>query len=263
MKQGLLGIVVLIVTAAPASAEVKMERWSQHLGEQTAEGTIYYDGKYNNHRPAVLVLHEWWGHNSFAASRARMLARLGYVAMTLDKEGVEMYHHPQDAPAFQGELKQRIAQSRQRFLLAIDSLGRHPRVDPQRIAAVGYCFGGGLVLEMARRGVDLKGVVSFHGNFIQDNAPAMERINAVKPKILVLSGEEDEMITAEHRAKMESEMQRLGADLRLVTYERAKHSFSNPWADSFARRYKLPLAYNPKADWESWEEMQRFLVGDL
>jgi dienelactone hydrolase len=143
-----------------------------------------------------------------------------------------------------------------RFNAALQFIKEQPRVDPERIAAIGYCFGGGVVLHMARQGTDLRGVVSFHGSLATDS-PA--RPGAVKARVLVFNGEADSMVPAEQVAAFREEMTKAGASYRYVGYPGVKHSFTNPAADDYAARFNLPVAYDRKADRDSWAQTKRFL----
>ena len=128
------------------------------------KGYLAYDKNVKGKRPGVLVVHEWWGLNDYARKRANMLAEMGYVALAVDMYGDgKQAMHPDDAGKFSSELMKNFDVAKARFMAALEFLKAQPAVDPDRIAAIGYCFGGGVVLNMARQGVDLKGVASFHG----------------------------------------------------------------------------------------------------
>ncbi len=135
-------------------------------------------------------------------------------------------------------------------------LKSEPTVDQTRIAAIGYCFGGGIVLNMARQGVDLKGVASFHGS-LKAVKPAQP--GSVKAKILVLNGADDKFITKEQIEAFMQEMKNAGADFRFISYPGAVHSFTNPDADELGKKFKMPIAYNREADKKAWEELKEFL----
>jgi dienelactone hydrolase len=143
-----------------------------------------------------------------------------------------------------------------RFMAALDYLKRQKSVDPERIAAIGYCFGGGVVLNMARQGVDLRGVASFHGGLA---AVKPAEPGAIKAGILVLHGAEDQFITPEQIEAFKQEMQNAGGDVQFISYPGAMHSFTNPEADAIAKKFGLPLGYNARADRESWAELGKFL----
>jgi dienelactone hydrolase len=223
---------------------------------QVMKGYLAYDENIIGPRPGVLVVHEWWGLNDYARKRARMLAELGYTALALDMYGNDkVAAHPADAQKFSSELMQNFPVAKARFLAGMELLKKQPTCDPARIAAIGYCFGGGIVLNMARQGVDLKGVASFHGSLVpvQPVQPGV-----VKARILVLNGDADQFTTPEQIAAFKKEMQAAKVDLRFISYPNAMHGFTNPDADKIAKKFNMPIKYNAEADRRSWEEMQRF-----
>jgi dienelactone hydrolase len=204
-----------------------------------------------------LVVHEWWGLNDYARKRARMLAGLGYTALAVDMYGEgKTAAHPKEAGQFSQELMDNIDVEKARFLAALEVLKRNETVDPSRIAAIGYCFGGGVVLQMAREGIDLKGVVSFHG-ILATQKPAKPGV--VKAKILVAQGADDKFVTPEQVKAFRKEMDDAGVTYKLIEYSGATHSFTNPGADDLAKKFNIPIGYNAEADKKSWNDMQRFL----
>lgn len=213
----------------------------------------------NQRRPAVLVVHEWWGHNAYARRRADMLAAEGYVALAVDMYGDgKTAGHPKDAGKFAGAVMKDFASAKQRFVAAMDVLKKQPGVDPDRIAAIGYCFGGGIVLNMARQGVDLKAVASFHGSL---NAVEKAKPGAVRAKLLVMNGAADTFVSPEAIAAFRAEMKAAGANLRFINYPGAKHGFTNPEATAKGKQFNIPLAYDKQADEQSWQELLKFLKG--
>lgn len=246
-----------LLISGPALAEIVGKEIAYRADGVSFRGYLAYDDAIKGKRPGVLVVHEWWGHNPYARKRARMLAELGYVALAVDMYGEgKQASHPEDASKFSSAVMQNLAEAEQRFMAAYRTLQQQPVTDPQRIAAIGYCFGGGVVLAMARRGVPLHGVVSFHGS-LGAGAPAQP--GRIKAKILVLNGADDPFVTPEQIAAFKQEMQEAGADYEFINYPGAKHSFTNPDADKFGKQFNLPLAYNPEADRKSWAKMQVFL----
>jgi len=221
------------------------------------KGHIASDGSIKGKRPGVLVVHEWYGHNEYARKRADMLAELGYVALAVDMYGDgKTAEHPQDAGKFAGEVTSNMPAMEARFTAALNELKKDPNVDAEQVAAIGYCFGGGVVLHMARTGAPLKGVVSFHGS-LATSKPAEK--GAVKAKVLVCNGADDSFISAEAIANFKKEMDNAGADYTFISYEGAIHSFTNPSSTEIGKKYDIKVAYNEKADKESWSEMQSFL----
>jgi dienelactone hydrolase len=221
------------------------------------KGYLAYDKSITGKRPGVLVVHEWWGLNDYARKRARMLAAMGYTALAVDMYGGgKQAMHPDDAGKFSSELMKNFDTAKTRFMAALDFLKKQKTVDPERIAAIGYCFGGGIVLNMARQGVDLKGVASFHGGLA---AVTPAKPGMVKARILVLHGADDKFTTPEQVEAFKQEMKNAGADYQFISYPGAMHSFTNPEADLYAKKYKMPLGYNVRADKESWAELTKFL----
>jgi dienelactone hydrolase len=221
------------------------------------KGYLAYDKSITGKRPGVLVVHEWWGLNDYARKRARMLAAMGYTALAVDMYGGgKQAMHPDDAGQFSSELMKNFDTAKTRFMAALDFLKKQKTVDPDRIAAIGYCFGGGIVLNMARQGVDLKGVASFHGSLA---AVTPAKPGMVKARILVLHGADDKFTTPEQVEAFKQEMKNAGADYQFISYPGAMHSFTNPEADLYAKKYKMPLGYNARADKESWAELTKFL----
>jgi dienelactone hydrolase len=251
-------LLVLLIALIPfaVDAAIKTEPVDYSSGGVTMKGYIAYDDVKQGKRPGVLVVHEWWGHNEYVRKRARMLAELGYTALAVDMFGEgKQTTHPAEAGKFTQEVLSNMETAKARFLAALEKLKAHKTVDAQRIAAIGYCFGGGLVLEMARAGLDLDGVVSFHGSLDTKN-PATP--GAVKAKVLVAHGAADEFVKPEVIKQFEQEMKNAKVDYRLIVYPNSKHSFTNPEADATAKRANIPVGYNAEADRKSWEDMKKF-----
>jgi dienelactone hydrolase len=252
-------LVLLPVLAYASGQHIKGKEVEYEAQGTVLKGYIAYDEDIKGKRPGVLVVHEWWGLNDYARKRAIMLAGLGYTALAVDMYGGgKVAQHPEDAGKFSSEVMKNMDVAKARFMAALDFLKQQPTADPDQIAAIGYCFGGGVVLQMAREGVDLKGVVSFHGS-LATKEPA--KPGTVKAKILVFQGGDDQFVTTEQVEKFKQEMKEAGADFHVVVYPGAKHSFTNPEADAYAKKFNLPLGYNAEADKESWSEMQKFFNG--
>jgi dienelactone hydrolase len=247
-----------LILSCSETQEQKTEFVEQEV-EYISEGTILkgflvYDKNIEGKRPGVLVVHEWWGHNDYARKRARMLAELGYTALAVDMFGDgKTADHPEDAQKFAGAIFNNVKTGEDRFLAAYNFLRDQETVNPDEIAAVGYCFGGAVVLHMARIGMDLKAVASFHGG-IQPITPAEE--GKVKAFVLVCNGADDPFVTQEQIDAFKTEMNNAKVQYEFVNYEDAIHSFTSPAADSLGPKFNMPLAYNEKADKESWQEMQ-------
>jgi dienelactone hydrolase len=243
-----------IASAAPKIKEKIVKYSSEGV---VMKGYLVYDENIRGKRPGVLVVHEWWGLNDYARKRARMLAEMGYTALAVDMYGDgKQADHPSDAGKFSSELMKNFDVARGRFLAAMDYLKKQRTVDPGNIAAIGYCFGGGVVLNMARQGADLKGVASFHGGFA---AVKPAKPGGVKAKVLVLHGADDKFATTEQIEAFKKEMKDAGADMTFISYPGAVHSFTNPDADEIAKKFNIPLGYNADADKKSWDELKKFL----
>jgi dienelactone hydrolase len=259
MRKTVLFLLMFVAAMQTAMAEVKGKEISYTAKGVTMKGYIAYDDAVKGRRPGVLVVHEWWGLNDYARRRARMLAELGYTALAVDMYGNgKQATHPDDAGKFAAEVSKNLDLERARFQAALRVLKKQRTVDPDRIAAVGYCFGGGVVLAMAREGPPLLGVASFHGSLGTD-APAQP--GKVKAKIIVFTGADDPMAPPALVDKFKAEMDKAGADYKVVSFPGAKHSFTNPDADEYGKKFNLPLAYNAAADKESWDQLKNFLAG--
>lgn len=226
----------------------------------TMKGYLVWDDAKQGKRPGILVVHEWWGHNAYARKRADMLAEMGYVALAVDMYGDgKTAAHPDDAMKFVGEVMSRGPGAMERFTKAMDVLKSNANVDGSKIGAIGYCFGGSTVLNMARQGVDLKGVVSFHGGL--GGLPPAKKGN-VKAQVLVCNGAADEFVTAEQISAFKADMDSAGAVYTFKNYEGAIHSFTNPGADSLGQKFGMKIGYNAAADSASWADMKAFF-GDV
>ena len=257
MKRLLLLVSFCCLTVSAAQAAVQGKEVSYQANGTTLKGYLAYDDAVKGKRPAVLVVHEWWGHNSYARKRADMLAGLGYTALAVDMYGDgKQANHPDEAGKFAAEVSKNMPLARARFEAGMQLLRKQKTVDAGQMAAIGYCFGGGVVLNMARIGEDLKGVASFHGSLATDN-PAQP--GKVKARIISFTGEDDAMINAATVAAFKQEMESAAANFKVVTYPGVKHSFTNPDADELGKKFGLPLAYNAAADKDSWQQATVFL----
>ena len=245
-----LAMAAVLLSLAPRSVKVKTRELEYRQDGTVLQGFIAWDDAGRGKRPGVLVVHEWWGHNEHARNQARRLAEAGYVGFALDMFGKgKVTTHPQEAQAFVSEVTKDPAVLAARFNAALDQLKRDPHVDPRRIAAIGYCFGGAVVLDMARAGADLAAVVTFHGA-LATKTPAQP--GKVKARVLVLAGDADPFVPPEQVEAFRREMQAAGARFEVVTFPGAKHGFTNPDAGKFGMD---ALAYNADADRESWAAM--------
>ncbi len=245
-------------TDEPRTLDIRSETLSYQVGDSTFTGYIAYDANQSGPRPGVLVVHEWWGHDDYVRQRADMLAELGYTALALDMYGEgKLAEHPEDAQQFMMAVMSNLELAEARFQAAKAVLHEHETTNPDKTAAIGYCFGGGVVLHMARRGLDLDGVASFHGSLATE-APA--RAGEVNAAVLVLNGADDPMVTEEQITAFKEEMSEAGVDYRFVNYPGAVHSFTNPGATAVGEEFDMPLAYDEDADQQSWAELEAFLA---
>jgi dienelactone hydrolase len=222
-------------------------------GDVALEGYIAYDDALKGKRPGVIVVHEWMGLNPYAKKRADQLAALGYVGFAIDMYGKGVRaKDAKEAGALATIYRNDRNLMRSRADAALAFFRKHPRVDDKMIAAMGYCFGGTVVLEMARGGADLLGVVSFHGGLDTPNPGDTKNI---KGKVLVLHGADDPFAPKEQVLAFWDEMRKAGADWQMNIYGGAVHSFTNPDSGNDPSK---GVAYNEKADKRSWEAMTIF-----
>jgi dienelactone hydrolase len=249
----ILLIILGLLLATAVEAKIISQNVEYKHRDTVLEGYLAYDDALKSKRPGVLVVHEWWGLNDYIRMRVDRLAELGYVAFALDMYGKGIWtNDPKKAGELAGHLRGKPIM-RQRAQAGLDILRENEKVDANKMAAIGYCFGGTTVLELAYSGADITGVVSFHGGL---TAPKPEDMKAIKAKILILHGADDAFISPEDIAAFHNGMRQAGADWQMVYYGGAVHSFTNPAADKANIR---GIAYNPAADARSWKQMQIFL----
>lgn len=254
-----LAIAAGIFWSAIVFADVETKEFTYSGDGVEMTGYLAWDASAEGPRPGVLVVHEWWGQNEYPRERARMLAELGYTALALDIYGEgKQAEHPEDAGTFMRAALSNLPGMRDRFNAALAVLKEQPTVDPENIAAIGYCFGGGVVLHMARYGADLKAVASFHGSLGLGIAPEGEG-GEVSARVVAYNGEADPWVTAEQIEGLAASMSAGGAQFELVSLPGATHGFSNREADANGEKFGLPLAYSPLADEASWAHMQLVL----
>ena len=245
-------------TTETKEPKMKEENISYKIDSLTMDGYVVYDENIQGKRPAVLVVHEWWGLNEYAKKRARQLAELGYIAMAVDMYGNgRRGDNPTDASNLAMPFYQNPAMAKTHFDAALNKLKAYKEVDTANIAGIGYCFGGGILLNLARMGEGLKGVVSFHGSLI--GTPADK--NLLKSKILVCHGDDDKFVPATEVAAFKTQMDSIGASYTFKSYPGATHAFTNPNATAMGQKFNIPIAYNAAADTASWNEMKVFFTG--
>jgi len=261
MLRGILFGVLLAVVTPVSLAGVRGEEVSYQADGVTLKGYLAYDDAVKGKRPGVLVIHEWWGHNENARMRARMLAELGYTALAVDMYGDgKLADHPSDAKKFSSAVRSNLPLMTTRFEAARKVLEGHATVDAKRVAAIGYCFGGAVALEMARQGADLRAVATFHGALNTQN-PA--QAGKVKARVRVFTGADDKMVNSEVVTAFGKEMDAAGVDYKIVSYPGAKHSFTVVEADENAKKFGMPVAYNAAADKDSWAQTKAFFAETL
>jgi len=238
-----------------AAAEIKTQIVEYKQGDTTLEGFLAYDAASAVKRPGVLIAHQWMGLTDYEKKRAKMLVDLGYTVFAADIYGKGVRaSSPQEAGGLAGKYKGNRALLRDRINAALDVLRKSPNIDSKRIAAIGYCFGGTTVLELARSGADVAGVVSFHGGLDSLNPSDARNI---KCKVLVLHGADDPFVPAKDFAAFEEEMRGAKVDWELVQYGNSVHGFTMWEAGNDNSK---GLAYNAKADARSWEAMKSFFA---
>lgn len=219
------------------------------------QGYVAYDSSFTEKRPVVMILPEWWGVGDYVKGRAKQLAEMGYLAMVVDLYGNGKYvETPQEATAMSAPFYENPVMSKNRFDAALAQIKSNPYADTNRIAAIGYCFGGAQVLNYARMGENLNGVVSFHGNLV-GVTPAQ---NSILAKVLVCHGVDDKFVPAAEVAKFKHEMDSVGSPYVFKSYANATHAFSNPDATAVGQKFNIPIAYNAAADSASWADMKSF-----
>ena len=236
-----------------ARAEVTTRLLEYKEGNTALEGWIAYDTAISGRRPGVLVAHQWKGLTAYEKKRAEMLAQLGYVVLCADVYGKGIRaDNPTDAAKLANQYKGDRTLLRARINAALAELKKLPQTDPARVAAMGYCFGGTTVLELARSGADLLGVVSFHGAL---NTPTPNDAKQIKGKVLALHGADDPYVPPAEVTAFENEMRQAKVDWQLVAYGNAVHSFTDWNAGSDNSN---GAAYNKHADERSWAAMKTF-----
>jgi dienelactone hydrolase len=237
--------------------QIKTESVSYSDAGVALNGFVAYDSSSVAKRPIVLVVPEWWGLTDYAKSRAKQLAELGYLAMAVDMYGNgTIAVDPANAQKFSDPFYANTALGKARIDAALAKIKTYALADTNNIGAIGYCFGGGQILNAARLGDNFKGVVSFHGNLI--GAPADKKL--LKAQILVCHGADDQFVKPDEVALFRKQMDSIGAVYSFISYPGATHAFSNPAATEAGKKFNLPIAYNAAADSASWNEMKNFFV---
>ncbi len=240
-----------------SESKIKEEAVSYTADTITSKGYVVYDENKQGKRPGVLVVHEWWGLNDYPRKRAKQLAEMGYIAMAVDMYGNgKIAANPQEAMAMATPFYQNPQLARTRLDAAIKKLKEYAQTDTNNIAAIGYCYGGYVVLNAAKLGADLKGVVSFHGSL----AGVPPQKDLLKAKVLVCHGEADKFVSPQEVAAFKKSMDSVGADYTFKTYANSTHAFTNPASTETGKKFNMPIEYNAAADTASWNDMKTFFA---
>lgn len=251
MRRMVLPMVWMLAMAHPSEAAVRTQPVEYRHGDAILEGYLAYDDATTDKRPGVLVVHEWRGLNDYAKRRAEQLAALGYVAFAIDMYGKGVYAKDhEEAAKLSGIYRVNRTLMRERAKVGLNVLEHHPLTDPERLGAIGYCFGGTTVLELARSGEPFQGVVSFHGAL---DTPHPEQAKQIRGKVLVLHGADDPFVTRQQVDAFKQEMDNAGVNYRLIVYPGAVHSFTVPDAGDDPSK---GMAYHADADQQSWQAMR-------
>ncbi len=262
MRTMIVGILFAIAMVANANAAIKEVPVTYSDGEATLKGFVVYDDAIQGKRPGIVMVHEWWGITKHMHNQARAFAQQGYTVFIADMFGdAKTADNPKDAGALSGSVMKNPAVMEKRFNAAREQLAKQATVNPQRIGAVGYCFGGAVVLNMARSGADLAAVAGFHASLgLNTPAPAP---GTVKAKVLILNGADDPFVKREQYDALKKDFDAAKTDYRIVEYPGAVHAFTNPEATELGKKFNLPLRYDAKVDQEAEAEAAKFLAANL
>ncbi len=234
---------------------IKEENITYSIDNKEFKGFISYNQSIKGKRPAVLIVHEWWGLTDYTKTRAIQLAKLGYIAFAVDMFGEgKIAANPTEAQALTAPFYADPQLAKAQLDAAIAKIKEYKQTDTTTIFAIGYCFGGSMVLNSAKLGIDLKGVVSFHGGL--KGVPADKEL--LKAKILVCHGGNDKFISEEDISIFRHQLDSIGADYKFIVYPNATHAYSNPASTAAGKRFNMPIEYNKPADLNSWNDMKLF-----
>jgi dienelactone hydrolase len=262
MRTMMAGALCALAMVANANAAIKEEPVTYKDGETTMKGFVVYDDAVAGKRPGIIMVHEWWGITKHIHNEAQKFAQQGYTAFIADMYGdAKSADNPNDAGALSSSVMQNPSVMQSRFNAARDQLAKQASVDPRRIGAVGYCFGGAVVLNMARAGADLGAVAGFHASLgLNTPAPAP---GTVKAKVLILNGADDPFVKREQYDQLKKDFDAAKADYRIIEYPGAVHAFTNPEATELGKKFNLPLRYDAQVDREAKAEAAKFFATDL
>lgn len=234
--------------------EIVAEDLTYSENGKTFKSFLAFDKSKPGKLPVVFIIPEWWGMNDYVKNRAKQLADSGYMAIAVDMYGEgKMVDNPEDAGKLAKPFYGNADLAKQSFEAALKQIGKNEKADTGKIAAIGYCFGGAMALNMARINEPLKGVISFHGNLMTGVKPTTNKI-----PVLVLNGEDDTFVSKDEITSFKKQMDSAGVKYEFINYPGAIHSFTNPDATAVGKKYKLKVAYNEAADKASWKEMITF-----
>jgi dienelactone hydrolase len=262
MRTKLMGVLCGLAMVTSANAAIKETPVTYTDGEATMKGFVVYDDASEAKRPGIIMVHEWWGITNHMHNQARKFAQQGYTVLIADMYGdAKTADNPKDAGALSSSVMKNPAAMESRFKAAREQLAKQASVNPQRIGAVGYCFGGAVVLNMARAGADLAAVAGFHASLgLNTPAPAP---GAIKANILVLNGADDPFVKREQYDVLKKDFDAAKANYRVIEYPGAVHAFTNPEATELGKKFNLPLRYDAKVDEEAEAEAAKFFAADL
>ena len=262
MRTIVVGALCAIALVGTANAEIKEVPVTYKDGDTTLKGFVVYDDAAKAKQPGIILVPEWWGITKHMHSEARRFAQQGYTAFIADMFGDgKTADNPKDAGALAGSVMKNPAVMESRFKAAQAELAKQASVNPQHIGAAGYCFGGTVVLNMARAGANLDAVAGFHAGLgLNTPAPAP---GTVKAKVLILNGADDPFVKKEQYEALKKDFDAAKADYRIVEYPGAVHAFTNPEATEAGQKFNLPLKYDAKADAESKAEATKFFAANL
>lgn len=262
MRTHIVAALFAIAMVTSANAAIREEPVSYSDGETTMKGFVVYDDASAAKQPGIVMVHEWWGITKHIHDEARNFAQQGYTVLIADMYGdAKTADNPKDAGALSSSVMKSPSVMEARFNAARSQLAKQASVDPKRIGAVGYCFGGAVVLNMARAGADLAAVAGFHASLgLNTPAPAP---GTVKANVLIMNGADDSFVKPEQYAALKKDFDAAKVEYRIIEYPGAVHAFTNPEATELGKKFNIPIRYDAKADQESKAEAAKFFAADL
>ncbi len=257
MRIKLFTFFIFLLITFFANAQLREEIVRYQADGIEMNGYLVWDDRYPGKRPGIIIVHEWWGLNDYAKTRARQLALMGYSAFAIDMYGAgQNTTHPKIAKQFSSAVHKNLDSAKSRFQKAMTIFSKHQSVANDMLSAIGYCFGGSIVLEMARLGLPLKMVASFHGAL----TPRRGHTPNIKSKVLVFNGSDDKIVPKTQTEAFLNEMEKYDVDYEFYNYNDTVHAFSNPEANEIGARFNINnLRYNRYADSDSWAKLSQTL----